>query len=183
MAGELPESLRRVARSAARAWAREARSYLGYKNGTVAGPQEGDFIDGFTACYRHLAPSKSDEEAAMCFANALERPLLSPTELDIFKRGAHEGNLAACTMKNAILIQKNFALRSAEAQLAEKDARIKELENALRFYAETSGRTQTVRGRVIEYDVDAGPLYEHYEVPLCDDGTVARSALNPKESQ
>lgn len=50
------------------------------------------------------------------------------------------------------------------------------LVEALAFYT-YAGKTQTVRGQIIEYDVDAGPLYDYYEVPMTDDGTMARQAI------
>lgn len=47
---------------------------------------------------------------------------------------------------------------------------------ALEFYTH-SGQVKRYRGEIIEYDPDAGPLYNYHERPYCDDGTKARSAI------
>lgn len=55
--------------------------------------------------------------------------------------------------------------------------KVEGLLEALEFYARTSGKTQTINGPIIEYDPDAGPLRDRYEVPMCDNGETARAAL------
>lgn len=49
--------------------------------------------------------------------------------------------------------------------------------DALCFYAQRSGKTKEIRGRIIEFDPDAGPLYERTQMPLCDEGEAAEAAL------
>jgi hypothetical protein len=59
---------------------------------------------------------------------------------------------------------------------------VRGLIEALEFYKH-SGKTKTIRGKIIEYDVDVGPLYESYEMPYCDEGQTARRALKPFEKE
>lgn len=54
---------------------------------------------------------------------------------------------------------------------------LREVVGALEFYVNTAGKTMKVNGPIIEFDPDAGPLRDVYEVPASDDGTTARSAI------
>jgi hypothetical protein len=61
----------------------------------------------------------------------------------------------------------------------------KKLREALEFYAcGNHMRKETVRGRIIEYDVDAGPLHEVYEEYIHNEyppGRTAQQALKEGE--
>lgn len=47
----------------------------------------------------------------------------------------------------------------------------------IKYYSH-AGQTRKVKGRIIEVDPDAGPLYEYIEVPMADSGEKAREFLN-----
>ena len=52
------------------------------------------------------------------------------------------------------------------------------LQEALWFYKKDGGmRTKKIQGPIIEFDSDAGPLRDVYEVPIPDNGETARDAL------
>lgn len=72
---------------------------------------------------------------------------------------------------------RDNAIPLITAALDAKDARIAKLREALEFYS------KTVSGKIIEYYVNTGPLYEKYEVPLSDNGERARQALAESEDK
>jgi hypothetical protein len=78
-------------------------------------------------------------------------------------------------------IESQRGTKDLFTEIAKLQARVKELEGELEFYATGAHvKRETIRGRVIEYDVDAGPLYEHYEEYIHNEfppGKRARQAL------
>ena len=69
---------------------------------------------------------------------------------------------------------KHIAANNPQTTLALIDA----LEVAVAGLTEYTGADyKEVRGKIIEYDVDAGPLYERYTVPCKDNGEKAQQAL------
>lgn len=66
---------------------------------------------------------------------------------------------------------------TSEEKIKDLEQKLKEAQAIIMFYTK-SGETREVRGRIIEYDVDAGPLYERYEEPICDGGVLAKRYIS-----
>jgi hypothetical protein len=54
--------------------------------------------------------------------------------------------------------------------------RLDEAENVIRYYTK-NGQTKRVQNGIIEFDVDAGPLYDYKYISYTDEGQTAKEYL------
>lgn len=107
---------------------------------------------------------KPDRAAVEAEAHEIMRRILYPLGLTQTAFPDRDKEMARVT---GIIVEVITTEREKSAKLLE----------ALEFYKNTSGKTKRIKGRMIEVDPDAGPLYDYYEVPICDNGETASAAI------
>lgn len=116
---------------------------------------------GFTKKYEIWEVGDKIERAFCDGWDAAEKQYLG--ELALAKADA---NQADKRMKNWRDGYANISkrLKESQSEIESLKAVLASAVDALEFYAHSGHvRRETIRGRIIEYDVDSGPLYEHYE--------------------